>query len=393
MSLRIAQVTATFPPYQGGTGNVCYHNARELAQHGHEVHVFTAGLPGAPAREVREGFIIHRLHPLLQVGNAPVLPDLIPALRGFDILHLHYPFVLGAEMVRLASIRYRIPFVVSFHNDLIGQGLRAHVFSLYQRLSAHLTMRAAAQLCAVSLDHYQSSCLRQMLAERAPPVVELSNGVDTDHFCPGRSTVRERYGIPAEAKLVLFVAALDRAHHFKGLDALLQAFRTLPSDMWLLIVGDGDLRPAYERQAAQLGLVDRTRFAGAVPHAETPPFYRGADLTVLPSSPPESFGLVLVESLACGTPVVASAIPGVRTVVDHGHDGLLVPAHNAASLAEAIRQVLRDEAARQAMGRQGRAKVMARYHWERIGSHLEIIYRHALGQSQTFSGIPLPRRR
>lgn len=384
MNLRIAHVTATFPPYRGGTGNVCYYNARELARRGHDVQVFTAALPNAAACEAPEGFIVQRLRPLVQVGNAPVLPGLLESLRGFDVIHLHYPFILGAELVRLASFAYQTPFIVSVHNDLIGDGARARIFSLYQRFSAYVTVRKAACLCAVSLDHYQASRLWQALASQQLRAEELPNGVDRTLFCPSGPVhhLRERYGIPADAKLLLFVAALDRAHHFKGLGRLLQTLRTLPHNVWLLVIGDGDLRAEYEQQAIALGIADRVVFIGAVDHADTPPFFRLADLTVLPSSPPESFGLVLIESLACGTPVVASNIPGVRTVVDHHRDGLLVDPHNPAALATAIGQILHNDAARQAMGRRGRAKVEARYGWQQIGSRLEAIYLDVLETSR-----------
>jgi glycosyltransferase involved in cell wall biosynthesis len=295
MSLRIAHVTATFPPYHGGTGNVCYHHARELARRGHDVQVFTAAMPGAPARELCEGFMVRRLRPALRVGNAPLLPHLLSVLRGFDVIHLHYPYILGAEIVRLASIVYRVPLVISFHNDLIGRGTRALLFALYQRLSASLTVRGAARLCAVSLDHYESSKLRRALADGGPLAVELPNGVDVSHFrpCAPGVDVRRRYGIPAEATVVLFAAALDRAHHFKGLGTLLQAMRLLPSNVWLLVVGDGDLRETYMQQATIPGIAGRVVFAGSIDHADMPPFFCSAELTVLPSSPPESFGLVL----------------------------------------------------------------------------------------------------
>jgi glycosyltransferase involved in cell wall biosynthesis len=381
MTLRIAHVTATFPPYRGGTGNVCYHNARELARRGHEVHAFTAAHSGAAAREYDDGVFVHRLQPLVQIGNAPVLPGLLSALRGFDIIHLHYPFILGAEMVRLAALLYRAPLVISFHNDLIGDGVRARVFACYQALSARMAVRGAASLCAVSLDHFRSSRLRRALAEGQPPVVALPNGVDTEHFCPSGTTgqVRARYGIPAEARLALFVAALDRAHHFKGFDRLLKAFQRLPADIWLLVAGDGDLRQAYETQARELGIASRIVFAGAVDHGDAPSFFREADATVLPSSPPESFGLVLIESLACGTPVIASDIPGVRTVVSHGMDGLLSEHGSVTSLTSALETLLTAPAARRReMGLSGRAKVVERYHWERIGERLEAIYRQVL---------------
>ena len=163
--MRIAQVTATYPPYQGGTGNVCAYAARELARRGHEVQVLTAAAPDGRGNERPDApqapdgacLQVRRLRPLLRVGNAPLLPGLIGALRGFDLVHLHYPFIFGTEAVVLASALYDTPLVVSFHNDLIGDGLRAPLFSIYQRLAACLTLRGAARLCAVSLDHYASS--------------------------------------------------------------------------------------------------------------------------------------------------------------------------------------------------------------------------------------------
>src|ERR1041385_2990301 len=145
--IRIAHITATFPPYYGGAGTVCYYNARELARFGHEVHVFTRAIDNAPAYELLDGFSVHRLPALLRIGNMPILPGLPLALRGFDLLHLHYPFIIGAEMVRLAAIFTRTPLIVSFHNDLIGEGARATLFKLYQSLSARLLIQSTTRLC------------------------------------------------------------------------------------------------------------------------------------------------------------------------------------------------------------------------------------------------------
>lgn len=378
--MRIAQVVATFPPYKGGTGNVCYHNARELARRGHDVHVFTALVPGTVAYEVIDGFSVHRLRPLVQVGNAPLLPGLLVALRGFDLIHLHFPFIFGAELVRVAALVRCTPLVISFHNDLIGDGARAKLFSLYQRVAAFTVVRGAARLCVVSYDHYRASTLRRALPIGKPLVAELSNGVDTAHFCPeaAADTLRQRYGIGSEEQLLLFVAALDRAHHFKGLATLLQALVMLPPAVRLLVAGDGDLRAGYEQQARKLGLGSRVVFAGAILHEATPEFFASADVTVLPSTPPESFGLVLIESLACGTPVIASAIPGVRTVVDDGNDGLLVEPNDPELLAQAIGRIVVDEGERRAMGQRGRAKVEAQYSWTQIGDQLETIYAQVL---------------
>jgi glycosyltransferase involved in cell wall biosynthesis len=386
--LRIAHVTATFPPYHAGTGNVCYHNARTLARLGHELHVFTAAAPGLPRLEKVGSIIVHRQRPLLKIGNAPLLPQLPLALSGFDIVHLHYPYIWGAELTRLGSKLTQIPVVVSFHNDLIGDGMRTSLFVAYQTLSARLVIRPADLLCVVSLDHYRHSRLSQALAPDRPDVVELPNGVDTDAFHPDSpAPIRRRYGIPDAGLLLLFVAALDRAHHFKGLDRLLLALSKLPDDTRALIVGDGDLRSSYVRQAAALGLGQRVAFAGAVSNRELPPFYRAADITVLPSLPPESFGLVLIESLACGTPVVASNLPGVRTVVSAGCDGFLIEPGSVTDLVAKLRQ-MRDlsKGQRTAMGQAGRRKVEARYAWPRIGVLLNDIYGRVIDKRRRSAG-------
>lgn len=254
--MRIAHITATFPPNYTGTGNVAFYNARELSRLGHDVHVFTANYLRAPAGEKLEGIEVHRLKPLVQAGNAPFTPQLPPMLREFDLIHLHFPFVSGAELVRLASRSTHTPLLVSFHNDLVGDGARARLFSVYQRFSAWSTVRHAARLCVVSKDHYHASILKQQLPNNQPLVVEIPNGVDGKEFHPEVSgNIREQYSIPIDTKLVLFVAVLDRAHHFKGLGRLLEAIALLPEDIWLMIAGDGDARDSYERQA--LGLAGR----------------------------------------------------------------------------------------------------------------------------------------
>jgi glycosyltransferase involved in cell wall biosynthesis len=376
MKLRVAHVTATFPPYRGGTGNVCYHNARELARRGHEVHVFTAATPGAPAAEERDDIAIHRLRPLLRVGNAPVLPGLLGRLRGLDIVHLHYPF-FGGEISALAAGLRHTPLVITYHQDVLLSGPIKLVEQCLRQTIGRLTLRSALRILFTSRDYAQATYVRPLLAGRAAYIGKLPNGVDLAHFTPGSApdALRAQYGIAPADRVALLVAGLDRAHYFKGVPHFLTALAGLPPQIKALIVGDGDLRGEFAAQAARLGLSERVVFAGRVATAALPDHYRLADVTVLPSTTMgEAFGLVLVESMACGTPVIASDLPGVRTVVTHGSDGLLVRPGDSAALGQAIEQIVQDEPKRQAMGRAGLAKVAKRYNWEQIGAQLEQIY-------------------
>jgi glycosyltransferase involved in cell wall biosynthesis len=175
--------------------------------------------------------------------------------------------------------------------------------------------------------------------------------------------------------VILFVGALDRAHHFKGVPDLLQAFaRVISPNTLLLIAGEGDLKERDQELAHELNLAGSTRFVGAIPHEQLPPFYAAADLVVLPSNPPESFGMVLIEAMACGRPVLAYDIPGVRSVVSDGQDGLLAKRGDVEDLAEKIDRLLDDPALCREMGRRGRARVEADYTWEQAGVRLERIY-------------------
>jgi glycosyltransferase involved in cell wall biosynthesis len=376
MKLRVAHVTATFPPYRGGTGNVCFQNARELARRGHEVHVFTAAAPGAPAAEIRDGVAVHRLRPLVRAGNAPVLPGLLRDLSGFDLVHLHYPF-FGGEISALAARLRDTPLVITYHQDVLLGGPMGWVERGLRLTAGRATLRSAARVLFTSRDYAQASYARPLLRGRTERVGELPNGVDIAQFTPGHAPaeLRARLGLGAGDQVALLVAGLDRAHYFKGVGGFLGALAGLPATVRGVVVGDGDLRATYEAQAASLGLRGRVIFAGRVADAELPDFYRLAAVTVLPSTTMgEAFGLVLVESLACGTPVIASDLPGVRTVVDHGRDGLLVPPGDARALGGAIAQVLSDRAARTAMGRAGRAKIERHYSWRQLGDQLEQIY-------------------
>jgi glycosyltransferase involved in cell wall biosynthesis len=374
--MRIAHVTATFPPYHGGTGNTCFHNARELARRGHEVHVFSAALTGAPAHELHEGFTVHRLRPLVRVGNAPVLPGLLWTLRCFDVIHLHYPF-FGGEITALAAGVNQTPLVITYHQDVFLEGVMGLIERTLRWTTGRLTLRAARRLLFTSLDYRNASYVRPMLRGRERTIGELPNGVDVAHFHPGSSPtdLRLRHQLAQEDQIALVVASLDRAHSFKGVNIFLAALAQLPAAVKGVIVGDGDLRVTYETSAEELGVGSRVVFAGRVSDEELPRYYNLADVTVLPSvTMGEAFGLVLVESMASGTPVVATHLPGVRTVVDHGRDGLLVEPGDSTALAGAMRWILNHNADCLVMGQRGRRKVEERYTWERIGAQLEAMY-------------------
>ncbi|MGH2457603.1 MAG: glycosyltransferase family 4 protein [Chloroflexota bacterium] len=388
--MRIALVTATFPPYLAGTGQVCYHNARGLVEAGHDVTVFTADVPrvGHPDPERID---VQRLPVWFRVGNAPVLPGLL-GMGRFDLIHLHYPFYFGAEPVLLTSLVSGVPYVVTYHQDVLLRGPLRYPEMIHHRLLGTRILARARVVLATSLDYARSSRLRPLIERGAVRVDELPNGVDARRFHPDVDVgdLRDRCGIRSGERVILFVGALDRPHYFKGVAVLLSALGRLPDlTTRLLVVGEGELLPNYRELAVRLGLADRVSFRGRVSEAELPAHYALADALVLPSTTRgEAFGLALLEALACQTPVIASNLPGVRSVVSDGEDGLLAAPGDARDLADKIQSLLDDPERRHRMGALGRAKVVERYGWDRITARLEAIYRRVLDRSTDPISVP-----
>ena len=235
-------------------------------------------------------------------------------------------------------------------------------------------------------DHALSSRLAKYYARRPWDLLEIPNGVDVSAFQPGDSgsSLRRACGLREDDFLVLFVGVLGRTHHYRRVDVLLHAIQRLNRPaVHCVLAGDGDQKLAYERLAASLDLKDRVHFMGRVDHEDLPNLYTAADVLVLPSTLQESFGMVLIESLACGTPVIASRLPGVRTVVDDGVDGFLVNPGDPDDLGDKLERLLAlPPAARLAMGAAGRRKVVAKYAWEPIGQLLEALYLQVMAERQ-----------
>ena len=369
--MKLAIVTATFPPYLGGTGNVAYHHARLMHERGHQVSVFTADygketVPSFP-------FPVHYLKSWWRMGNAPFTPGLVKPLGKFDVIHLHYPYIFGAELTRWAAHRNHIPLVVTYHNRLEESSpVKRFLFGVYNRLLEQSNCLGADALVAVSRDHLNS--LHPEWSDHRR-VAEVSNGVDMERFnVYERVLARRRLNMNIDGKVVLFVGALDKAHRFKGVPVLLRAMTCIPDKVVLIVVGDGDLRQELELEAKRLNVASRVTFAGAKLHSELAWYYNAADVTVLPSTGVESFGLVLIESMACGTPVIASDLPGVRKVMPKtpGQEWL-VPVGDSQALARAIEVRISKSTSgeeREIM----RTAVGTQFSWQMIGEQLEAVY-------------------
>lgn len=323
-------------------GNVAAAHAEALKRAGHDVTVLAPGVG---------------LRPLLRIGNAAAAPQLLWKLRGFDAVELHYPFFGGAEWVWLWKKLFgrRTRLTVMYHMDTVGRGLVGLVFRLYRGLLLRPIFGAADAIAVSSRDYLASS--QAAFATSDPRVREVPLAVDTERFHPDPKLSKEHAAI--------FVGALDRAHYFKGVQTLLEAFSSVLKavpDAKLSIVGDGDLRREYEALAARLGVERHVWFVGKASDGQLPLCYRTASFLVLPSiDRSEAFGLVTLEAAASGTPAIVSELPGVRTVVEDGVTGRRVQPGDVDALARAMTDFFLERDRTTAMGEAARARAERLY--------------------------------
>jgi len=290
-----------------------------------------------PRVEQRNGLEVHHprycLPPKIGMNPAPYLMALgaLATVRrlqregfDFDLIDAHYYYPDGVAASLLARWLGK-PFVVTARGtdlNLIPQ----HAFP--RRLIQQTAAQAAASIgvCQALMDSLQA------LGAEPAKLHTLRNGVDLERFVPeDRSAARERLGLPAQDRLLLSVGHLiERKGHHLAIEAL----SALPPDVRLLIAGGGPERAALEQQARVLGVVERVRFVGVVPQQELKWWYSAADALALCSSR-EGWANVLLEAMACGTPVIATNIWGTPEVVNTRAAGVLMDERSGTGLARA----------------------------------------------------------
>ncbi len=375
--MRIAHIVCTYPPYYGGMGSVALEMVSGLIRLGHEVEVFTPLLNELPEEHLATA---RRVKPTLALGNAAWLPGLVKELAAFDLVHLHYPFFgTAGSVARFRRLYPEKPLVVTYHMDTRAPGWKGLIFKMYNRFWMPRILAAADAITVSSFD-YAAQCQAKASFEiQKEKWFEIPFGVDTDRFYPGSKSVElfSRHELDPNIQTLLFVGGMDAAHYFKGIPVLLDAVADVVAagrEVQLVCIGDGEHRADFERMAWTLGIKKQTRFVGSVSAEELPAYYRMADLFVLPSiNHGEAFGMVLLEAMASGVPVLATDIPGVRVVALGG--GFVIPPNDPGALAGAIDQFFSlSNEERQAWSQKAREYAATRYRWAPILEQLDQLY-------------------
>lgn len=373
--MKIAQLSATFPPYMAGSGNVCFNYSLELAKRGHEVTVYTSKYLESN-NETTDLFKVKRFNPLFKIGNAPFMPQFMN-IKNFDIIHLHYPFYFGGEMIYFLRKLKNQKYIISYHNNLsyyryISPFLNKFV-RIHDKLISKRILENAENVIVPTLDFYHSIDFKL----NQDFITEIPNGVDLSIFTNFEDDIRTALGLEY-SKIILFVGALDKAHFYKGLEILMLSFKKLLKDydnIKLIVIGGGNLEGYYKNLSKEFKIEKSIIFIGPITDfKKLARYYNTADVVVYPTFASESFGMVLAESMAMGKPIIASNVPGVRSVVDNKENGLLFEPKNVDELTSKISYLLENEDIRKSLGVMGRKKAIEMYSWYCIVNKVEAVY-------------------
>lgn len=406
--LRIALISEHASPLAGigsvdaGGQNVYVdHVARELGRRGHRVDVMTRrDRPDQPpVVSMADGVRVLHLDAgpprfVAKEGLLPFMPAFAAAARraagrqAYDLLHANF-FMSGWVGLALQA-RWRVPLVTTFH--ALGRVRQEH-----QREADRFPPERMAieQALVEQSDRVLSACpqdeldLQRLYGADPSRLTTIPCGVDVQALQPGdRAQARQRLGLPQDAFIVL---QLGRLVPRKGIDNVVRALALLDAQasdrpVRLVVVGgesdapDERATPEIGRLralAGALGVGDRVQFTGRRPREALADWYRAADVFV--TTPwYEPFGITPLEAMACGTPVIGSAVGGVQWTVAHGRTGFLVPSHDPAALALRLAQLRADPALAAAMGRAGVDRVRSTFTWSQVAAQIERAYRAVL---------------
>ena len=404
----------------GGMNVYVRELARDLGARGIEVDVFTRWRerydpriqqlgPNARVIHVESGPIGYwpkmAVYEHLDQFGEKLLEHVAAEGKGYDLVHAHY--WLSAKVARTLAEHWRVPRIQMFHTlGLVKREVLDEDIDGESDVRVAIEREAVRESAAiVAASTIELAELRQLYRADPSRVAVIPCGVDPEVFKPVRQAdAREALGRDQCERLVLFVGRIEQ---IKGIDVLLRAlgllFQRHPdlrSDVCLLVVGGaldpGDDAHETEKILELRRLVHEHRmeanvaFVGSRDQEQLALYYAAADVCAVPSLT-ESFGLVALEAMACGTPVVGTRVGGLQTLIEDGESGLLVPAGDDTALAEAIHAVLTDHRLRTHLSHGARERA-ERFTWSRVGQRMTELYDKVLAAAAGGRGAQPPDR-
>jgi glycosyltransferase involved in cell wall biosynthesis len=371
--MRIIQVAPYFHPHIGGVESHVLEISIELIKRGHEVQVFTSQYnPHLPKTEIIDNIKVLRIKPLINIFTTPVFPGLRKELLNTpcDIVHAHIPPPFVEFFSARSRNKTKVPLILTYHCDLeLPNFMNKIISGFYRRTFGHYSLINTDKIIVTSNTYAATS----RSVWHFDPVV-IPNAIDTKKFNPKNdpSKIIKRHGLEGK-KMVLYVG---RIKFHKGIEYFTSAAKFVDKNTKFLIVGSGDFEHVIANYIKDLNLEDKVIQVGKVPNSELPLYYAACDVFVLPSlTRLEAFGIVGLEAMATGKPVIVSDIPGVREVITDGREGYLSPPMEIEIMAKKINKLLSDPKLCKRMGQHGHKKVVENFEIGKVVDSIEKVYR------------------
>ncbi|MDP2218009.1 MAG: glycosyltransferase family 4 protein [Methanolobus sp.] len=364
--------------FYGGVGNVAYNLAIAMIKRGHKVYIFTSSLDSKDSIEKYGELVIYRYKSNFMIGDSPCSIGLIykPLFLklSLDIVHIHAGNPPSTITGYLYSRIYKIPLVVSYHGDVIlnfGTFIRKSFVYFYGSYLLPLILGYSNTVISPSINYIAGSPLLSRFQKK---ISVIPNGINLSAFniLLSKDDCKKKLNLPLDKKVILFLGGLNP---HKNPEVLLNAMPSIlmeKPDTLLLFVGDGGLREKLENLSITLGLGESVLFAGYIEEELKPLYYKSSDIFCL-TSIREPFGIVNLEAMASGIPIVASNCGGVLDFVQDGKNGFLASPQDSRTFSENILTLLKDDYKRLKMGYIGK-QMSVSYSWDKISKLTEDIY-------------------
>jgi len=384
-SYRILILSWEYPPKTvGGLARHVHDLSCALAELGDEVHVITCPAEGRGVYTMEEGVHVHRVRPelltaenfmewvgQLNSGMQEMSAKLLEVFGAFDLVHAH-DWLVGEAGKQICS-QMKLPLVATIHATEAGRNkglhsdLQRHIHSLEQELCNQATF-------VIGCSRYMGQEITRLFNQPTDKIIIIPNGVEPENIVFNREKPLSQDG---REKNLLFLGRLVQE---KGVQVLIKALPEIiqkAGPVRLFIAGKGPYQQELSDLAQSLGVSDRVTFVGYVDDHERNDLLDRCDVAVIPSLY-EPFGIVALEAMAAGLPVVVSDTCGLREVIEHGMDGYCAPPGDAAQLAYYITELLNNPELARHFTRRARRNVAIKYNWRQIASDTLKVYADAI---------------
>lgn len=402
-SLSIVHVTDSFFPESGGVERVVENLALQQIKAGHKVTVLCKETANTFKREEYKGINVYRYtrkdrptprnYATSYRGSAKAFRTILKTDR-VDIVHCH--LTLSSQgPIRIAK-KNTIPLLASFYGpwdleflaetkELLARS--NFLYKAYLRLQMSFQRKMQKRLLknaqkVIVLSQHSIAQAGKILPGITSKLIKIPGGIEVDHFYPGENSgaLRKMFGIDKD---VFLIFTLRRLVHRMGVDLLVDAvYKCLSKghNLALVVGGNGPLRDQLEDQVHRLGLSDKIFFTGFLHDSQLPDAYREADLFALPTRAEENFGLPILESAACGTPVIGTPVGSIPEVLGALDKNMLCKNPSAESIAEKLIEVFKNRDAIKNRFEKISNQVRKNYSWEFISKRVEDVYHEELSK-------------